>query len=43
MSPAMLELAVVILARAVLALIRGEDTTRWARQIEAILREAERQ
>jgi len=33
------EMAIAILARAVLALIRQEDAARWVRQLEAILRE----
>ena len=36
-------LAILILSRAVLALISGEDARRWKPQIEALLREAERQ
>jgi len=39
MTSATVDIAVAILARAVLALIRHEDPARWARQIEAVLRE----
>jgi hypothetical protein len=34
-------MAIVILVRVALGLIRGEDVSRWARQLEAILREME--
>lgn len=40
MSPATIDMALVILAGVVLGLIRGKDVSRWARQLEAILRES---
>lgn len=39
MSPATLEAAVVILTYAVLGLARGEEVSKWIRQLEAVLRE----
>lgn len=41
-SRATIEIALSILVRAVLGLIRGEDMTRWAGQLEAVLREMQR-
>lgn len=42
MTPALLHLALVVLARAVLALIRGQDGKNWEPQLEAIIREVGR-
>jgi hypothetical protein len=39
MSTPMLHLALLILVRAVLALIRGQDGRNWEPQLEALIRE----
>lgn len=39
MSPATVEMALAILVRVVLGLIRGKDVSRWVPQLEAVLRE----
>jgi hypothetical protein len=39
MTHATEQMALAILARVALALIRGDDVKRWAPQLEAILRE----
>ncbi len=38
-TPATIDMALIILARALPGLIRGEDVSRWAGQLEAVLRD----